>query len=375
MSPKSRFSDRVDRIDISGIRKIFESATSDAINLGLGQPDFDTPSHIKRAAVDAINEGFTGYTEGAGMPELKEAISRKFKSENNFIALSEEILVTSGASEALHLAIQALVGGGDEILMPDPGFVSYSALAEVADGKLVGVPLREDLSMDPEEVKERITKKTKAFIVNSPANPTGAVQTEDDMRAFAEIADDQNITLISDEVYEHLIYEGEHESPARFGENVITINAVSKTYAMTGWRLGYLAARKEYIEQMLKIHSYIQACAQSVSQKAAIAALNGPQGCVKEMRDEFKRRRDFVAQSLREMGLSFSPPKGAFYIFPKVRDEVKMVEELLKNGVIVTPGSAFGEYGRDHMRISYATSMQNLKDAFGIIKRVLDINP
>jgi aspartate aminotransferase len=368
---KERFSRRVRNIDRSVIRVMFESANKNAINLALGQPDFDTPLHIKNAAIEAINEGFTKYTPNRGIPELIEGIRQKFHDENGLSFRPNEIMITSGASEALHLAIHSLIEEGGEVLFPDPGFISYAPLILLAGGGTVGVPLREDLSMDPDMVVEKITDRTKVLIINSPSNPTGAVQGEDDMRAFAEIADDYGITIISDEVYEHLIYEGEHISPARFTDNIITINATSKTYAMTGWRLGYLAAREEYIEQMLKVHGYIQACAPSISQKAALAAITGSQDCVEEMRKVFHIRRDTVVGRLRDIGLKFAIPKGAFYVFPYVSDESKIVRDLAKNGVIVTPGSAFGVNGKDHIRISYAAPIPQLNEAFDIIERVI----
>ncbi len=364
------FSQRVKSIDISGIRKMFEGAGPNAINLGLGQPDFDTPEHIKRAAIEAINKGFTGYTVNLGIPELRDALCRKFEHENDLKFAHDDVIVTSGASEALHLALQALVDSGDEVLVPDPGFVSYSALAKMAGGKVVGVPLGETLTMTPDAVNERITRKTRAIIVNSPSNPTGTVQTGQEIKGLADIAEDSGITIISDEVYEHFIYEGKHVSPALFTDNVITINAVSKTYAMTGWRIGYAAARKDYIEQMLKVHQYIQACACSIAQKAALAAIEGPQECVSRMRESFRGRRDLVLDGLKAMGIRCVKPQGAFYAFPEMEDE-EAPQKLMKNGVIVTPGSAFGENGKGHIRISYSTSEENLRKALGIMKKVL----
>ncbi len=364
------FSQRVKSIDISGIRKMFEGAGPSAINLGLGQPDFDTPEHIKRAAIDAINKGFTGYTANLGIPELREALCEKFMRENHFTVEPDEVIVTSGASEALHLALQSLVDSGDEVLIPDPGFVSYSALTKMAGGKVVGVPLGKELTLKPDAVNERITSKTRALIINSPSNPTGTVQTKQEIKALAEIAEENNITIISDEVYEHFIYEGEHVSPAQFSDNVITINAVSKTYAMTGWRIGYAAARKEYIEQMLKVHQYIQACANSIAQKAALAAIEGPQDCVSEMRESFRARRDFLLEGFSDIGIKCVKPQGAFYAFPEVEDEGAALK-LLEKGVIVVPGAAFGEHGKGHIRISYAVSEENLGRAIGVMERVL----
>jgi len=364
------FSERVKSIDISGIRKMFEGAGPNAINLGLGQPDFDTPEHIKKAAIDAINQGFTGYTANLGIPELRSALCDKFERENHFTVAPDEVIVTSGASEALHLALSALIDKGDDVLIPDPGFVSYSALTKMAGGNVVGVPLGEALTLEPEKVSECITPRTKVLIINSPSNPTGTVQTKQDIKGLAQIAEDTGITIISDEVYEHFIYEGEHVSPAQFTDNVITINAVSKTYAMTGWRIGYAAARKEYIEQMLKVHQYIQACACSIAQKAALAAIEGPQDCVREMCMSFKRRRDILLDGLSAMGIKCVKPQGAFYAFPEIADE-NAPQKLIKNGVIVVPGASFGENGTGHIRLAYSTSEGNLRKALGVMERVL----
>ena len=367
----TRFAQRVLNIDISGIRKMFEAAGSNAINLGLGQPDFDTPEHIKQAAIDAINEGFTGYTQGAGIPELRQALSSKFERENNFSVTPNEVIVTSGASEALELAIASLVNPGDDVLIANPGFVSYNALVEIMGGKVVPIPLGDDLSLRPEDVVERITPRTKAFIVNSPANPTGAVQSRSDMKAFAEIADDHGLTLISDEVYEHFIYEGEHVSPAQYSDNVITINATSKTYSMTGWRLGYIAARQQYVDQMIKVHQYVQACANSIAQKAAVAALNGPIEPVIRMREEFRQRRDLIVEGLNSLGMRCDPPKGAFYAFPQADNYMEVVKKCVSNGVVVVPGTAFGSAGEGYMRLSYATSQADIKRALEIMESVL----
>ena len=379
-----KFARRLSKIKISGIRRAFESAGKDFINLGLGEPDFDTPAHILNAAERALREGYTKYTYNKGLPELREAISDKLKRENGVEVSPECVIATAGASEALHISLLALVERGSEVLIPDPGFVSFSALVRLAEAKPVGVKLREeDMTMSVEDVQEKISARTKAIIVNSPSNPTGAVQSEEDMRALAEIAQDKNIFLISDEVYEHFIYEGKHVSPARFAENVVIVNSVSKTYAMTGFRLGFVAVKnEEYVEQMLKIHQYIQACAPAVSQIAALAALKGPQDSVAKMREEFKHRRDFVVEALQQLKdgsgkgkeeagcgiVSFTVPKGAFYIFPKVQNEEKFVEHAFRRGVILTPGSTFGEGGRNHVRISFAARIEKLKDAFERLK-------
>ena len=353
------FTDRVSEIDISGIRKMFEAAGTDSINLGLGEPDVPMPAHIGDAAVDAIRAGHTRYTPGAGMPELREALSEKFLRDNNVRVSPDEIIVTAGASEALHIVLQALVEPGDDVLIPDPGFVSYAALSHIAGGRVIGVPLV-DLALDPDVVSERITRNTKVLIVNSPSNPCGSVQSRREMQAFAELAEDYDFTIISDEVYEFLIYEGEHVSPAEFTDNVVTVNATSKTYAMTGWRLGYLAARPEYIEQFHKVHQYVQACAGSVAQYAALAAITGPQDCVCEMREQFRERRDILLRGLSELGIECPTPAGAFYLFPRVGDGDRVSAELAGRGVITVPGSSFGAHGSEHIRLSYAASKTDI---------------
>jgi len=280
-------------------------------------------------------------------------------------------MVTSGASEALFLVIAALVDKGEEVLVGDPSFLSYAELAKVVGGKPVSVPLDENLRISPEAIEDKITDRTKLIILNSPANPTGAVQTEDQMRSIAELAEDKDIAVLSDEVYEHFIYQGKHVSPGRFSDNVITVNAVSKTYAMTGWRLGYLVAKGFALEHLLKIHQYVQACASSISQLAALQAVTGPQDCVAQMRDEFQSRRDLMVKGFREMGVDLVVPDGAFYLFPKVGDGDTVASWLTKGGVISVPGSAFGPGGREHIRISYAAARVQLEEALRRMKDIL----
>jgi aspartate aminotransferase len=366
-----RYASCTEKIEISGIRKCFEGAAPGSVNLGLGQPDFDTPSHIKRAAIEAIEKGLCGYTPNCGVPELRAALAKKFWVENNIRCSPEEIMVTSGASEGLFLVISTLVDKNDEVLVGDPSFLSYAELTKLVGGKPVSIPLDEKLRLSPEAIEERITDKTRLIIVNSPANPTGSVQTADQMRSIAEIAEDKDIAILSDEVYEHFIYRGEHISPGQFSDNVITVNAVSKTYAMTGWRLGYLAAKGSALEQLLKVHQYVQACASSISQAAALAAITGPQDCVAQMRDEFKSRRDLLVKGFREMGLDLIEPEGAFYLFPRVGDGDAVAAALGKAGVIAVPGSAFGPGGKEHIRISYASSRSQLLEALRRMKDIL----
>lgn len=366
-----RFSGCTKKIEISGIRKCFEGAAPGSVNLGLGQPDFDTPEHIKNAAIRAIQKGQCGYTPNCGVPELRAALAGKFQRENHIDCTAEEIMVTSGASEALFLIIAALVDQGDEVLIGDPAFLSYVELTRLVGGRPVAVPLDQNLRLDPEAIQERITDRTRLIIVNSPSNPTGSVGTAGQMRAIAEIADDRDIAVLSDEVYEHFIYKGEHVSPGQFSDNVITVNAVSKTYSMTGWRLGYLAAKGGALEELLKIHQYVQACASSISQAAALEAMTGPQDCVAAMRDEFRARRDLLVKGFTEMGVDLIEPDGAFYLFPKVGDGDAVAAKLGKAGVIVVPGSAFGAGGREHIRISYAAARCQLEEALRRMKDIL----
>ena len=370
-------SDRVRDVDISGIRKMFECAGEDAINLGLGEPDFDTPSHIKEAAIRALNEGHTHYTPSMGIPELREAICEKLRRENGIDAEPSEVIVTSGASEALHIALEALLNVGEEVIVPDPGFVSYRNLTIFAGGKPIGVGLTEDFRMRAEDVAELITPKTKAIMINSPSNPTGAVLEKEDIVGICELAVDHEITIISDEVYEYLIYEGKHLSAGSIApERTITVNGFSKSYAMTGWRLGYVHSNEDMIHQMLKVHQYIQACASSISQWAALGALRGSQKCVEEMREMYRKRRDVLMDELKKIGVKCVRPKGAFYAFPDVSsfgmDGNTLSQKLLERGVITVPGSSFGERGKNHIRISFSASVENIKKGIAIMKNVIE---
>ena len=365
-----QFSSRVKGLEISGIRKIFEAAGPDSINLGLGQPDFDTPQHIKDAAIAAIRAGKTGYTANTGIPELRDAISAKFGKENEVSYTPDQIIVTAGASEALHIVMQALVSEGDRVLCADPGFVSYAALATLAGGRPVGVPLDETFHIDIGQAQE-LMDGSRLFVLNSPANPTGAVESGDAIKALVEYASDAGVTIVSDEVYEHFIYGKKHWSAARFGDNVITINAASKTYAMTGWRLGYLAAAPEIVGQCLKVHQYCQACATSISQYAALAAYTGDQAPVRLMRDEYRARRDLFCEGLSALGFSFPVPEGAFYAFVPMKPA--LVQKIIDTGVILTPGSAFGANAPDYGRLSYAASRDNLKRALDRIRKATGV--
>ncbi len=351
---------------------MFELVGEDSINLGLGEPDFDTPLHIREAAKKALDEGFTHYTVNKGIIELREAISTKLKADNGIGVTPDDIIVTVGASEGLQIALNALVDVGDEVLIPDPGFVSYDASVKLAGGKSVSVKLtdEEEFRMMPEKIQEKITSKTKAVIINSPSNPTGSVMTKGDIKGVAEIADDHGIAVISDEIYEKIIYDEKHYSPGTYTDNSITINGFSKAYAMTGFRIGYVAAGPEITEEMLKVHQYNTACTSSISQKAALSALEGPQDSIDAMVKEFRRRRDLIVSRLRSMGISCINPKGAFYVFPLVKFPEVFVANALKKDVILVPGISCGIYGEDHVRLSYAASYEEIKEAMDRLEKI-----
>jgi aspartate aminotransferase len=366
----TEFSERTAHVSISGIREAFAAASEDAINLGLGQPDFPTPEHVRRAAVEAIEAGNAdGYTSNRGIDALREAIADKHARDNDLDVAPEQVIATAGGSEALHLAIAAHVDPGDEVLVPDPGFVSYRNLTHVAGGTPVGVPLRDDLTLDPDAVEAAITDDTAMFVVNSPANPTGAVQTAEDARRFARIADERDIVCLTDEVYEHIVFDGEHRSPMEFAEsdNVVLVNACSKTYSMTGWRLGWVVASERRIGRMLPVHQYVQACATASSQHAAEAALTGPQHHLERMVDAFQHRRDVLLDGLVDVGLETPTPSGAFYAMPKVPEG--WVDEVLSRDVVVVPGRAFGDHGDGYARISYAIGVEKIKEALEVLDR------
>lgn len=367
-------------VRLSGIRKFHDMATQSGIkdikDLSIGEPDFDTPKHIIEGAKKALDEGFTHYTHNRGLIELRESIAEKLRRENGVEAdPKSEIMVTTGASEGLLTALLSTINPADEVLISDPYFPLYENVVNMAGGKPVKYPLREEreFELDPTNIEELVTSRTKLIILNSPNNPTGSVTSRKNLEAVADLAVKHDLLVIADEVYEKLVYDGNrHYSIAALPEmknRTITVNAFSKTYAMTGWRIGYAVATPEIMEQMVKIHVYSGICANAFVQKAAVVALNGPQNCVDEMVSEFKVRRDFVIQKLNEIeGISCKMPKGAFYVFPNVSSIGTNSEDVArflvqKAGVITVPGSAFGEHGEGHLRLSYATGRHNLEAA------------
>ncbi|MCL5025362.1 MAG: aminotransferase class I/II-fold pyridoxal phosphate-dependent enzyme, partial [Chloroflexi bacterium] len=346
----------------SGIRRFFDLLASmdDVISLGVGEPDFTTPWHVREAGIYALERGYTMYTSNYGLLELREALSAHLASLYGVrYDPACQLLITSGASEALDLAARVLVNPGDEVLVPDPGYVSYEPCVVLAGGKPVCVPTRQedDFKLRPEEVEARITSRTKAILLGYPNNPTGAVMDREDLLAIAALAEAYDLLVISDEIYDRLVYNGGHTCFASLPgmqERTILIGSMSKSYAMTGWRMGYAAAPAEILEAMVKVHQYTSICAPIAGQKAALEALHRGEPEVQAMVEEYNQRRRVMVTGLRRIGLDCFEPKGAFYAFPSIRgtglsDDDFTEQLLLEEKVAVVPGSAFGECGRGHV--------------------------
>lgn len=343
----------------------------DVLKFGTGEPDFDTPDFIKEAAKKAIDEGFTKYTATGGIKELKTAICTKLKRDNAIECVTENVIVTAGGKQALYNLFMVLLNPGDEVIVPSPYWVSYADMIHLAEGKVVTIDTSDNVfKITAEKIQAVITHKTKAIILNSPSNPTGAVIEKMEIEKIAALAQQHDFMIVSDEVYEYFLYDDvKHFSIGSIPElknRVFTVNAVSKTYSMTGWRLGYLAGPVEYVKAMDDLQGHSTSNPSSISQKAALAALTGPQDSVVEMRNEFARRRDYVYETMNQIpGFKLLKPEGAFYAFPKItsNDSFKFCELLLEKAhVALVPGAAFGEEGEGHLRLSYAASMDDLKE-------------
>ena len=362
-----------------------KAAGKDVIGLGAGEPDFDTPENIKKAAIDAINKGDTKYTAVDGTPALKQAIINKFKKENSLEYSTDEITVGTGGKQVIYNAFMATLNKGDEVIIPAPYWVSYPDMVLLAGGnpKIVKCNENDGFKLTPKNLKKAITKKTKWLILNSPSNPTGASYSREEIEALSEVLiKNKNVHILSDDIYEHITYDNFNfftiAQVSKLKNRTLTMNGVSKSYAMTGWRIGYAAGPKEIIKAISKIQSQSTSNPSSVSQAAAVEALNGNQDFIQKRSDAFKERRDFVVNSLNNIkGLSCLKPNGAFYVFPsckkllgkktKLKTDSDFVEKLLeKANVAVVQGSAFGLDG--YFRISYATSMEKLKIAMERIK-------
>ena len=364
---------RLNNIELSQIRKMFDVGKEDDINLGIGEPDSDIPKEATEAIKNALDEGNTHYTPNKGIIELREKISQKLKTENNYKTDPESVIITNGASEALYMCAQAFFEKNDEVLIPNPGFLSYQACVELAEAKPIPINSRFEngFKIKSEDIEEQITAQTKAIILNSPSNPTGAVIDKEDIKAIAEIAEDNNILVISDEIYEKIIYDSKHYSPGEFNDNTIIINGFSKTYAMTGLRIGYLATNENLAEELLKVHQYTTACASSISQIAALTAMQKSSEYVVNMVKEFKSKRDLITGRLDDMGLEYPMPQGAFYVFPRVDNSEDFVKKALDAGVITVNGKAFGTNGVEHVRMSYSTSYENIEKAMDRIETII----
>jgi aminotransferase len=379
--------ERIVHIPLSGIRQIMEYAKgiADVVYLNIGEPDFATPQHIKDAAKKAIDEGYTHYSPIWGFPELREAVADKLKREQRIdVSAESEVLITAGAQPGFFASCQAILEPGDEVIVHDPFYSSYEVTLRVIGARIVRIPLKEDrdFTLDPEEVKEKISEKTKAIVLISPNNPTGTILGKDTLKAISEIAKDYDLIVISDEIYEKILYNGEkHVSIASFDgmkERTIIINSFSKTYAMTGWRVGFLATSKDIMKHIAKVHHTMNVCASAISQKAALAALRGSQECINEMVNEYDKRRNEIFRLANEIrGFKCYKPKGAFYIFPRFQLHKMSSMELAKYLIIearvaTVPGSSFGESGEGHLRISYAASIEKIKIGMNRIKEAIE---
>jgi len=363
--------------------KALEKQGKEIIHLEIGEPDFDTPKNIKEAAVKALYSGYTHYVPAAGIPELREAIAEYISKTRKIDVDPEEVVVTPGAKPIMFYAILAWINPGDEVMYPNPGFPIYESLINFVDAKPVPIPLKEenDFKMDPEYVKEKITKKTKMIILNSPENPTGGVLTKKDLKVVADcIAKRDDVLVLSDEVYSRIIYEGENESIASLPgmkEKTIILDGFSKTYAMTGWRLGYGVMRKDLAQKVAQLMINSNSCTCAFIQMAGVEALKGPQKEVEKMVAEFKRRREVIVEGLNKInGITCKKPHGAFYVFPNITgtgmDCRKLGDYLLNEaGVAVLPGTSFGQYGEGYLRISFANSVENIKKALERIDEAL----
>lgn len=384
-------SERAKTLPFSGIRKIFEAANrleaegKKVLHFEIGRPDFDTPIHIKEAAKKALDDGKIAYTSNWGILELREAIAAKMSRDNDLHPdPTTEVAVMVGAIEAVLSGMMSTLNPGDEILIPDPAWPQYFYCAQIAEAQPVSVPLREEhgFQLDPEGVRSRITPRTRMLVINTPHNPTGAVLDLETLEELAEIVNEHDLLVLSDEIYEKLIYDDvEHHSIASLPgmwQRTLTVNGFSKAYAMTGWRLGYLVGPQPLIDAAVRVHQFMTTCANSFAQYGALAALRESQECVREMVTEFDRRRQFIINRIETMdGLSCTRPQGAFYVFPSIKGpglpSNAFVEYLLDEAHVATvPGSTFGTQGEGHIRIAYSTSYEEIEEGLERIVQAVD---
>jgi len=375
---RNMLSDQVVGIKPSGIRKFFDivSEMKDAISLGVGEPDFDTPWHIRDEGIYSLEKGKTFYTSNAGLKELRQEICNYLERRQNIkYDPLKEVLITVGGSEAIDVGLRAVINAGDEVLIPQPSYVSYEPCAVLAGAKPVIIDLKaeNEFRLTAKEIEDACTDKTKVLILPFPNNPTGAIMEKEDLEAITKVIVEKDLLVMSDEIYAELTYKGEHVSIASLPgmkERTILINGFSKAYAMTGWRLGYACGPKDIIAQMTKIHQFAIMCAPTTSQYAAVEALKNGDNDVAEMRTAYNQRRRFLMNAFKEMGLECFEPYGAFYVFPCIKEFGMTSEEfatrfLEEEKVAVVPGTAFGDCGEGFLRISYAYSIDNLREAIG----------
>lgn len=382
---RNPLADKVVDIKPSGIRKFFDivNEMEDAISLGVGEPDFDTPWHIRDEGIYSLEKGRTFYTSNAGLKELKTEICNYIKRTQGIEYDSgHEVIVTVGGSEAIDIALRAMINAGEEVLIPQPSYVSYEPCAILANAVPVIIELKaeNEFRLTAQEVLDAVTDKTKVLILPFPNNPTGAIMEREDLEKIAEVIAEKDLFVISDEIYAELTYGREHVSIASLPgmrERTVLINGFSKAYAMTGWRLGYACGPKAIMEQMLKIHQFAIMCAPTTSQYAAVEALKNGDEDVKQMREAYNQRRRYLLYMFKEMGLECFEPFGAFYVFPCIKEFGMTSEEfadrfLREEKVAVVPGTAFGDCGEGFVRISYAYSLENLKLAIGKLKAFVE---
>ena len=382
---RNPLADTIVNIKPSGIRKFFDlvSEMKDAISLGVGEPDFDTPWHIRDEGIYSLERGRTFYTSNAGLKELKEEIANYLRRRVHVdYDDRHEVLVTVGGSEAIDMAMRVMLNPGEEVLIPQPSYVSYEPCTIMAGGKPVIIELKaeNEFRLTPEELLEHITDKTKLLVLPFPNNPTGAIMEQKDLEAIAKVIIEKDLYVLSDEIYSELTYKEDHVSIASIPdmqERTILINGFSKAYAMTGWRLGYACGPRKIIEQMTKLHQYAIMCAPTTSQYAAVEALRNGDDDVAMMREAYNQRRRYLVHAFKEMGLECFEPYGAFYIFPCIKEFGMTSEEfasrfLMEEKVAVVPGTAFGDCGEGFLRISYAYSLEKLKEALGRMQKFID---
>lgn len=385
MNPADFLTEQIKAIPPSGIRKFFDLAAEmdDVLSLSIGEPDFSTPMSFCEAAMESLRQGKTAYSANMGMIELRQEISKYLeKLTGNQYDAKSEILVTVGGSEAVDIAFRAILEDGDEVLIPEPAFVAYRPCVELTGGVAVGMPLsfEDGFKVTPEIVEKYVTPKTKAILLNFPGNPTGVVMEKEELEALAQVCIKHNLCVVSDEIYAELVYGQPHYSIASFEgmrERTIVISGVSKAFAMTGWRLGYMAAPKEMMGGIAKIHQFALMCAPTVSQYAALEAFKNGADEVAKMCAEYNKRREYIVGRLRGMDLEISEPKGAFYAFPCIKStgmtSGEFCEGLLHaEHVAVVPGTAFGECGEGFIRISYAASMDTIEKAMDKMEKYIN---